>query len=1002
MKKRYFQILIFLSLAILFLPVNIIAQEVENANVITINSVVKNENGNPISGAMVYSNEGAIVATTDTSGKFSITVPVQTDLLIESDGYESALIEAGRLSGMNEFLLKPSVFMYREKDEVNIAYGTVKKGDLVNAVSVVDPKEILKYDNIEGIASALNGRVPGLLGSSNIRGLGNALFIVDGFPRDISTINFSEVDQITVLKDINSTIMYGSAAVNGVVLITTKRGSAFKKQLNVSGYYGVSLPIILPEYLSSADYMQLYNEARANDGLPALYSDDMIANYRTGNQYRYPNVDYYSSEYLKSFKPFSKVMTEISGGNNVASYYSNVGWQHTGSLLNFGEGATAGQDKFNIRGNVDLKINSWIKSAIDAVAFFNTSKGPISDYWTAAGNLHPNLLAPLIPINLLDPSDQLLLSRKNDVNGKYLLGGTNSTLTNPIADGYSGGVEQNIQRTFSLNNRLDFDLKRLVDGLSFHTNMSFDMYTSYNEAILNSYAVYEPVWDAVSDKVDSLIKFGKDARPGVQSIAGPTYQRRMGIYGMLDYDKTFKGIHHISGSLLGYGDFEKSLNEIQPNKHANLSLRLDYGFKNKYLIDISSAYINSPKLPPDNRRAFSPSLGLAWVISSEDFMSKNSSVDYLKLRVSAGILNSDLGINKYYLYDDIYVRSGGYAWDDRSYSNNGTRPSQGQNNNLFFEKRSEINVGIEGIFFNHLLNVDANVFTSAYSDKVSKVTSIYPSYYSDFIPYINFDKYGYQGGELGLSINQKVNAVSFNVGANVMYSVSKILKMDELYQYAYQNRVGRPVDAIYGLVSQGFFSDQTNIDNHPVQAFGAVQPGDIKYADQNNDNIVDANDEIQIGRSQAPFSYGLHLNISYKSFTLFALGHGNIGGNGYISGNYYQVSGDLKYSAYILNRWTEATKTTSTYPRMSSLSNTNNFEPSSFWLYKNNYFDLDRVQLTYNMTGHIAQVLKMKELDLFGNVSNLFFISKHKDINQLRIGTEPYYRSFSLGLKAMF
>ncbi len=228
MKKRYFQILIFLSLAILFLPVNIIAQEVENANVITINSVVKNENGNPISGAMVYSNEGAIVATTDTSGKFSITVPVQTDLLIESDGYESALIEAGRLSGMNEFLLKPSVFMYREKDEVNIAYGTVKKGDLVNAVSVVDPKEILKYDNIEGIASALNGRVPGLLGSSNIRGLGNALFIVDGFPRDISTINFSEVDQITVLKDINSTIMYGSAAVNGVVLITTKRGSAFK------------------------------------------------------------------------------------------------------------------------------------------------------------------------------------------------------------------------------------------------------------------------------------------------------------------------------------------------------------------------------------------------------------------------------------------------------------------------------------------------------------------------------------------------------------------------------------------------------------------------------------------------------------------------------------------------------------------------------------------------------------------------------------------------------
>ena len=1023
MKKRYFQILILLSLTILFFATNVIAQEVEKAKDIIINSVVKDENGNPIKGAIIYGNEGAIVAKTDNSGNFAITVPVQTDLLIESDGYEPALFKAGELLSLKAFSLKSSIFMYSAKDAVNIAFGKVKKGDIVNAVSVLEPKDILKYDNIESVSDALNGRIPGLLGSSNIRGIGNALFIVDGFPRDISTINIAEVDQITVLKDINSSIMYGSAAANGVVLITTKRGEAFKKQFNVTGYYGVSSPISLPKYLSSADYMQLYNEARENDGLPAPYSADMIANYRTGNKYLYPNVDYYSNEFLKSIKPFTKVMTEVSGGNSVATYYSNLGWEQTGSLLNFGEGESAKQNKINVRGNIDLNINSWIKSAIDVVGFFNNTTGPVGkNYWSAADSLHPNLFAPLIPINMINPNNALLLSRKNDVNGQYLLGGAENSLTNPIADGYSGGTNENIQSTFSFNNRIDFDLKRLVDGLSFHTNLSFDFSTSYNQAVKNAYSVYQPIWNSGGTKIDSLVQYGKDSRPGVQVVGQSIYQRRLGFYGMFDYDKTFNSVHHISSSLLGYGTFERSspnigsavlgygsyyqyssnLLQLQPDKNTNLSLRVDYGYKKKYLVDFSSAYVSSAKLPDNNRTTFSPSMGLAWVISSEDFMPKNSAIDYLKLRVSGGIMNSDIGINNYYLYDDIYGQSGGYAWDDGSYSNSGTIATVGPNPNLFFEKRKEINLGLEGIFFNHLLTLDANVFTKEYSDKVSKVSSIYPSFYTDFIPNINYDKYGYHGGELGLSIYRKVNDISFTVGANVLYSDSKILKMDESYKNAYQNRVGRPVDAIYGLVSEGFFTDQADIDKHAVQAFGSVQPGDIKYVDQNKDGVIDANDQVQIGRSQAPFSYGLNLKISYKSFTLFALGYGNIGGDGYISGSYYQISGDMKYSTYILNRWTEATKTTATYPRLSSLSNSNNFQTSSFWLYRNNYFDINRIQLTYNLPDPVAQMLKMKKLDLFVNGSSLLLISKYQAIDQLVIGSEPNYRSFSVGLKAMF
>jgi len=1002
MKKRYFQILIFLSFVILLSSTRAFAQKAKKAILTKVESVVKNENGNPIKGAIIYGNEGAVVVKTDALGKFAISVPDQTDLLIESDGYEPAIFKAGEYNNLKALSLKASIFRYGEKDAVNVAFRKTKRGDLVNAVSVINPDEILKYDNIQDIAQALSGRIPGLLGSSNIRGIGNALFIVDGLPRDINTLNLAEIEQITVLKDINSSIMYGNAAVNGVVLITTKRGQAYKKKVNVSGYYGIYTPAALPKYLSSADYMGLYNEALVNDGLPAQYDTATISKYRTGNPYLYPNVDYYSNEYLRNVKPFSKVMTELSGGNDVATYYSNIGWEQTGSLLNFGEGKTAKQNRFNVRGNVDIKINQWIKSSLDAVVVFDNSKGPVGNYWTEAQTRQPNLFIPLIPISLIDPNNALLVNRKNDVNGIYLIGGNKNYLSNAFGDGYSGGVNENIKRTFSFNNRIDFDLKKIVKGLAFHTNLSFDFYTAYDQSVANSYSVYEPTWNDSNDSIIGLVKNGTDTRSGTQVVANSTYQRRFGFYGMFDYDRTFGGVHHITGSLIGYGNKYKVQGDFQGNKDLNLGLRLGYNFKNKYLLDFSSAYVNSVKLPEGNRGAFSPSLGLAWVISSENFMSSVTAVDYLKLKVSGGIMNSDAGIAGFFYYDNVYARSGSYQWYEGAWGNSGTVSSYGGNNQLGFEKRKEINLGFEGIFFNHSLSVDANIFSSLYYDQITRTTTKYPSFYANYMPYENFDSNSCRGAELGLSYNQSFGDFTFVVGANALYTNSEIVKRDEIYANQYQYRAGKPLDVRFGLVSDGFFTDQADIDNHEFQAFGDVKPGDIKYVDQNADGTIDVNDEVQIGRSQAPFSYGLNLKLSYKNLTLFAQGNGRVGADGYLTGNYYWADGNDKYSEYTLNRWTEATKTTATLPRLSSFANNNNFRSSTFWLYKDNYFTVDRIQLTCEMPEKIANALKMKNLNFYVDASNLMTISKYKNIRDLRVGNEPYYRSFSIGVKTMF
>jgi TonB-linked SusC/RagA family outer membrane protein len=1001
MKKRYIKILIFLSFIVLFSSTRVAAQRGEKENKITIESVVKDVNGNPIKGAIVYGNEGATFAKTDASGRFTILVSSRTNLLIESDGYEPTIFTADEIPLLKEFSLKSSVLMYGNKDVVNVAFGKVKKGDIVNSVSIVNPEELLKYNNIQDVVEALSGRVPGLLGSSNIRGRGTALFIVDGLPRDVNTINLDEVAQITVMKDVNSSILYGNDAGNGIILVTTKRGQAYKKVINVTGYYGVSIPTALPKYLSSSDFMKLNNEARLNDGLLPQYDSASISNYSIGSPYRYPSIDYYSNEYLKSVKPFSKIMTEISGGNSAINYYSNISWDKTGNLLNFGAGKSGTENQFKIRGNVDMRINSWIKSSLDAVVVLDNTEKPVSNYWSAASGLKPNLFAPLLPINLIRPTNTLLLSRKNDVNGMYMLGGTSSYLTNPIADGYSGGVTDSIRRNFSFNNRIDVDLGKVVKGLAFHTNVSFDLFMRYNQAINNTYSVYTPTWNA-SDSIVSMVQYGADSRPGTQNIASTYYERRFGFYAMLDYDRTFDDVHHVSGSLLGYGNRYKIQGDFQGNKNMNLGLRLNYSYKNKYLVDFSSAFVNSVKLPEGHRTALSPSLGLAWVLSSEDFMSAVKFVDYLKLRATGGILNTDVGIGGFYYYDDGYTTSNSYSWYEATYSNSGVIPNHGVNLQLGYQTRKELNFGFEGLLFDRLIGVDANIFTSTYSNIITKSQTLYPSFYYNFYPYQNSDKNAYNGAELGLSINKSFGDFSLVVGANVLYANSKVLKRDEIWGYDYLYRKGRSTDAMFGLVSEGLFVDQADINNHALQSYGIVKPGDIKYVDQNKDGVIDANDQIQIGRSIAPYSYGLNVKLSYKSLTLFAEGVGRIGADSYISGNYYWVDGNKKYSDYILDRWTPATASTATYPRLTSIANNNDFQNSTFWLYRDNYFSISRIQLTYNLPETVAKVLLMKNLSLFISASNLPVFSKHRAIRELSIGNEPYYRSYSVGLKMMF
>lgn len=1013
MKKTFYILFAILGVFTLLMTNNVIAQqEVSN----TVESVVNDENGNPIENAEVFC--GSAYTKTDASGKFSIALQPATNITIQADGFETVSITPDEARIMVKITMITSEFLYGKKDRVNLAFRKAYKGDVIGFSSSVNATDVNKLDNTIWAGDVLTGRTVGLLGSNSVRGIGiginvaeitgsglssgNALFIVDGLPRDIESLRLAEIEDITVLKDVNAAVLYGSAAVNGVVLITTKRGEAYKKKSDFSLNYGISTPREMPKYLNSADYMTYFNQARSNDGLSEQFTSEEIENYRNGNKYRYPNVDYYSDDYLNKFKSYFDLMGEFSGGNNIAKYYSNIGWYSAGSIIDFGEAKNARNNVFNVRGNVDLKINDWIKTSIDGSSIFGNNRSQRGSFWSAAASTRPHLFTPLLPFDLIDPEDALLKSRKNDVDGQYLLGGNASFLTNPIADSYAAGVYEYIYRKFSFNNRIDFDLDKITEGLSFHTNISFDYYTVYTQTVANQYSVYEPTWDPVEDKIISLKQHGKDARPGTQSVGGTFFNRRFGFYGLFSYDRTFQNVHHVTGSLMGYGSNFKEQGDFQGIKHVHTGLQVAYTFDKKYMVDFSGAYVNSVRLPEGNRGGFSPTLGLAWMMSSEDFMSSASNVDFLKLRLSGGIINSDLPIGGFFYYDNRYAGSGSLGWYEGQRSRSGITSSWGDNPNLGFAKRNEINLGIEGLFFNKLLGAEVNVFYDVYNDLVTRPSTKYPSFYSEYIPYENFGAEEYQGVELGLSLNKSVGDWSFFAKANALYVTSERTIVDEVYTNDYQYRQGRPADATFGLEALGLFQDQADIDNSPIQSFGAVKPGDIKYKDQNNDGIVDGNDEVYLRRWQAPLSGGLEVKLAYKNLTLYVIGEGRSGSKTFMENSYYWIDGNDKYSEMVLGAWTPDTKATATYPRLSSQTNSNNFRRSSYWLYSTDYFDIRKVQLTYNMPSSVSKALLMKNLDLFLDASDVYRFAKNRKIMDTRVGNEPYYRTFSVGLKANF
>lgn len=906
-------------------------------------------------------------------------------------------------------------------NKVNVAFRTVDKSDLMGGVSSINMVELTHKNYTTYSLDNMQAYVGGYTGQ--LWNMGDALVIVDGVPRDANNVLPSEIEQITFLKSASAVVLYGSRAAKGAILITTKRGRNEGLKVSVRGNATIYTPKEYPTYLSSAPYMKLYNEARLNDGNTAAYSENEIYAYAQGdNPYRYPSINFFSNDYLsKSYQRYEGI-AEFSGGGQYAHFYANVGLYHNNDLLNFGEGKNNGTTRLNVRGNIDLRLNDWITGYVNANATFYDVRSDRSNFWVESAKITPTSqtpLTPLVPISALNLNDaeQLKLYEGSNyiVDGQYLLGGTQNQKTNPFAAMYVAGWNKYTSRQMQFDMGINFDLNSVLQGLSFKTKFAVDYATTYNTTLSNDYATYEPVWDADKyNKVTKLNKYNLDKRTGIPSVSGTTYKQLILWQGQFDYNRSF-GLHNVDATLLAHGYQQSIAGEYHRISNANLGLNVGYNYNKTYYAELSMAAIHSAKLAEGHREAVSPVVSTAWRISNEKFMEGTKSwLDDLKFNASYGIINEDLDIEKYYMYDNVFTATGTWwGWSEAANSMRTSDSQRGANYDLGFVKRKEFRAGIDASLWNGLISLNANYFNVKFDGLLVTPEAQMPSYYhtywptSTFLAYMNYNIQSRSGFDFTVNVHKQFGEVDLQAGFTGMVYDCKNDRYSELVAHDWMKAEGQRIDALRGYKCLGFMTeaDMKEENGKKVPAVATInnyaKPGDLKYEDMNGDGIIDSNDQVILGKWTPDVTLGFNFTAKYKNFTLFLNATGNFGASA-VKNNSYMWCETGKYSDVLLNRWTPETAATATYPRLSLEHSDLNYVTSDFWTYKTDAVRLNKVQLTYDFPSSMFQGSFVNGLQLYVYGADLLTIAKERKYMETAVGSAPQCRSYNLGVKVNF
>lgn len=974
---------------------------------------VLDEKGKPVAGALVSVEENPLVrVATDKNGRFEITAVKGSRLKVQTgdDAMKVVKIENGS---------ELTVVMDYSSEKVNYGFGLQQtNAESTGAVSTVYAENIDKSSAFS-IGNSLYGNVLGLttmqstgvvweqMPSMYIRGLktlnGNngILLVVDGLERDnnwqaLKYITPEEVESVSVLRDAAALALYGYRGVNGVVNIVTKRGKYDTREINFSYDHAFNYMTRKPELADAYTYASALNEALTNDGKQVRYSQNELNAFKNGTSpYLYPNVNWWEEVFRD--RGASDIATlSFRGGSTKMRYYTMMNLQNNrGFIKNFDTNADySTQEKYskaNFRTNLDIDLSPKTKMQANIMGILNEFSRP--------GMGSDNLISKLYQL----PSAAFPIRTESGLWGGNTTWGEN---WNPVAltegRAYSKGHTRGLYADMSLRQ----DLSSLTKGLGASVRIGYDNLASYWENHTKGYKygmASVASWENGLPIAGEEITGGKDTEMSGDSKLDWQY-RAFNFQMNVDWQRQF-GVHSLYSMLLYTYKYDNAKGINNTFYRQNAGWYTHYGFKNRYFADFTLMASASNLLAPDHRWNVSPTVGLAWLISNEKFMQSQNVVDFLKLRASFGMLNTDnIPGNGY--WNETVGGGNGYPINNNFGGDGGWHEGRLASVNGTTEKAYKYNAGVDATLFKGLtLTVDG--FYERRSDIWVSSDGQNSAVLGASGSYVNAGIVDSWGTEIGANYYKKMGNVELNLGGTFTYNRSKIIEMlEEPAAYDYTRSTGNPVGQIFGLQAIGYFVDQADIDNSLPQQFGPVKAGDIKYKDMNGDKVINSDDRVAMGyNSTCPeiyYSFSLGLEWKGLGFSAQFQGVGNY--TAILSGTYYRPLVDnTTISNYVYrNRWTPETPN-ARFPRLTTETVDNNLQTSSLWLADRSFLKLRNCEVYYKLPSSWLNRFWVKNAKVYvRGVDLLCFDSIDQLDPEAMNNSYPGTRSIHVGLSVGF
>lgn len=974
---------------------------------------VLDEKGKPVAGALVSVEENPLLrVATDKNGRFEITAVKGSRLKVQTgdDAMKVVKIENGS---------ELTVVMDYSSEEVNYGFGLQQtNAESTGAVSTVYAENIDKSSAFS-IGNSLYGNVLGLttmqstgvvweqMPSMYIRGLktlnGNngILLVVDGLERDnnwqaLKYITPEEVESVSVLRDAAALALYGYRGVNGVVNIVTKRGKYDTREINFSYDHAFNYMTRKPELADAYTYASALNEALTNDGKQVRYSQNELNAFKNGTSpYLYPNVNWWEEVFRD--RGASDIATlSFRGGSTKMRYYTMMNLQNNrGFIKNFDTNADySTQEKYskaNFRTNLDIDLSPKTKMQANIMGILNEFSRP--------GMGSDNLISKLYQL----PSAAFPIRTESGLWGGNTTWGEN---WNPVAltegRAYSKGHTRGLYADMSLRQ----DLSSLTKGLGASVRIGYDNLASYWENHTKGYKygmASVASWENGLPIAGEEITGGKDTEMSGDSKLDWQY-RAFNFQMNVDWQRQF-GVHSLYSMLLYTYKYDNAKGINNTFYRQNAGWYTHYGFKNRYFADFTLMASASNLLAPDHRWNVSPTVGLAWLISNEKFMQSQNVVDFLKLRASFGMLNTDnIPGNGY--WNETVGGGNGYPINNNFGGDGGWHEGRLASVNGTTEKAYKYNAGVDATLFKGLtLTVDG--FYERRSDIWVSSDGQNSAVLGASGSYVNAGIVDSWGTEIGANYYKKMGNVELNLGGTFTYNRSKIIEMlEEPAAYDYTRSTGNPVGQIFGLQAIGYFVDQADIDNSLPQQFGPVKAGDIKYKDMNGDKVINSDDRVAMGyNSTCPeiyYSFSLGLEWKGLGFSAQFQGVGNY--TAILSGTYYHPLVDnTTISNYVYrNRWTPETPN-ARFPRLTTETVDNNLQTSSLWLADRSFLKLRNCEVYYKLPSSWLNRFWVKNAKVYvRGVDLLCFDSIDQLDPEAMNNSYPTTRSIHVGLSVGF